>query len=104
MSAEELIRVKIANATLQVPVYIDKATTLQIAEEISKRFKDIEEESVRIDTQAFALHAAFTYAIEKHALEQQQDDDNRTMVKALDKITTRLDDLTDRFTLNDSDQ
>ena len=81
----------------------DEATTLKIAEEISKRFTEIEENSARIDTLAFALFTAFSYATEKHELEAQQDEDNRSMVKALDSITSRLDELTERFGVGDEE-
>lgn len=103
MSTEEWVKVRIANTTLQVPVYVDEATTLKIAEEISKRFTEIEENSARIDTLAFALFTAFSYATEKHELEAQQDEDNRSMVKALDSITSRLDELTERFGVGDEE-
>jgi len=84
------IQVQLGKAKILVPVCEDEETTRAIAERVTARLKQIEEESDRIDTHAFALQTAFSFATEVHALRGDSEQDTREITLALDKIATRL--------------
>lgn len=88
---QELMEVTLAGVRLRVPVYLDPETTLAIAERVNDRIKAIEAASTRIDSQAFALTAAFEFATELHAANAERDQDHRDLTKRLNALTSRLD-------------
>lgn len=90
MSPEQWRQVRIANVNMRVPVFLDEETTERIAQEVDACIARIEAESTIIDTQKFALLAAFSFAVEKHALLEEQDQDTRDLVKALESLASRL--------------
>lgn len=87
---EEFVQARIAKVNLRLPIYRDRQTTLAIAEEVSARVAEMEEEAGRIDSQAFALQAAFAYAAELHAEKAERETDNRELLKVLDRIAGQL--------------
>jgi cell division protein ZapA (FtsZ GTPase activity inhibitor) len=89
----ERLRVTIANRSVDVTICGDAETTERLAREVTARFREIEADSARIDTQAFALQTAYTYAVELQEAQQQASEDTRDLVKALDVIASRLRDL-----------
>jgi cell division protein ZapA (FtsZ GTPase activity inhibitor) len=88
--SEDFVQARVAKVNLRLPVYRDRQTTLAIAEEVSARVAAMEEQAGRIDSQAFALQAAFAYAVELHAEKAERDGDTRDLVKALDRIASQL--------------
>ena len=93
------LQVKIGKATLKVPLCVDEQTTLAVAQRISDRLQEIEEHAPRIDTQAFALQAAYEFAAEMHLLRKEQDQDAHDLIKALDAISSRLQELAKEFNI-----
>lgn len=89
----EYVDARIANVNLRLPVYRDKQTTLELAEKVSALIGAMEEKAGRVDSQAFALQAAFSYAVELHAERAAQDGDTRELLKALDGIASKLNGL-----------
>ena len=89
--------VRIANASIEVPVFQDQKTTLEIAQRVTDQVQAIEESYGRIDTQAFALRAAFDLAVELEQVRRNADQESQDMVMALDELVTRLKDLVDTF-------
>lgn len=92
----EYIEARIANVKLRLPVYRDKQTTLELAEEVTALIGEMEEKAGRVDSQAFALQAAFAYAAELHAERAERDQDTRELLKVLDGIATQLQGMLDR--------
>lgn len=90
---ERYVETRIANVRLRLPVYRDKQTTLELAEAVTARIGEMEEKAGRVDSQAFALQAAFAYAVELHAERAERDGDTRELLKALDAIATQLNGL-----------
>jgi cell division protein ZapA (FtsZ GTPase activity inhibitor) len=88
--SDESIQARVAKVNLRLPIYRDKQTTLAIAEEVTARVAAMEEQAGRIDSQAFALQAAFAYAAELHAEKAARDADNRDLLKVLDRIAGQL--------------
>lgn len=84
---------RIANVKLRLPLYRDRQTTLEIAEEVTARIAEMEERVGRVDSQAFALQAAFAYAAELHAEQAEREQDTRELLKMLDGIATQLNGL-----------
>ncbi len=88
--SEDFVQARVAKVNLRLPVYRDKQTTLAIAEEVSARVAAMEAEAGRIDSQAFALQAAFAIATELHAEKAARDADTRDLLKVLDRIAGQL--------------
>ncbi len=88
--SEDFIQARVAKVNLRLPIYRDRQTTLTIADEVTARVAEMEAEAGRIDSQAFALQAAFAYAAELHAEKAERDADTRELLKVLDRIAGQL--------------
>lgn len=95
------INVKIANATVSVPVYEDEETTRQIARMVTDRIQAIEESAERIDSQAFALRAAYDLAAALHDARREQQANEQHIAATLDAVATRLQHLADDYALDE---
>lgn len=94
----ELLDVKVAGVGIKVPVYEDRKTTLDLVQRVEARVQEIERQSKRIDTQAFALLAAVSFAREVAEVQQARNCDDQEMLSALSEIAKTLKVLTDKFT------
>lgn len=88
--SDEFVQARVAKVNLRLPVYRDKQTTLAIADEVSARVAEMEAQAGRIDSQAFALQAAFAYAAELYAEKADREADTRDLLKVLDRIAGQL--------------
>ncbi len=91
------MKVKLGGKTVEVPLYRDSRATLKLAERLNERLKAIEAQSGRIDTQAFALEAAFTFAAEAQRLGDDADADRVTTLKELERLSKTIDRLVREF-------
>ena len=91
------VKVKLGGKTVEVPVYRDSRATLKLAERLNERLKAIEAASGRIDTQAFALEAAFAFAAEAQRLEDDSEADRTATLKELDRLSKAIDKLVREF-------
>lgn len=80
-----------------LPIHDDLETTSLIAQRVEDRLKRIEKESDTVDTQRFAVQAAYEFAAEMYDLDKQYEDDIHELVKALEHIATQLKDLERRY-------
>lgn len=87
------VRTRIAGTVLDLPVVQDEAHTAAIADKVTERFREIEAASPRIDTQAFALQAAFSFAAELERISTERDEETRELVHALAELAGRLETL-----------
>lgn len=87
----QTIRTRIAGTVLDLPLVEDEAYTAQIADKVTERFREIEAASPRIDTQAFALQAAFSFAAELERLTADREEETRELVHALARLAGRLE-------------
>lgn len=101
---DKLIEVTVGRVRLKVPVMHDKNTTLRMARAVNARLEEIEKRSPSIDSHAFALEAAMSFAAEleqashefdaeKAGLIEQQNQDTRDILIALNKISEGLENL-----------
>lgn len=90
-------QVQIAGNKLQVPVHIDEETTEQLAAELSSRLKKIGATYETVNTQRDALATAYDYAVETAETKEQYEQDIREILKALERLTSSLKELLDRF-------
>ncbi len=81
---------KVGGATLQVPVFVDEETTDELVRLVNARLQKIEGESTRIDTQAFALLAAVSFAEDYLRLQEERRHDQEEILKTLRKVTEAL--------------
>jgi len=81
---------KIAGATLSVPIVKDQETTAAIVQTVNERLRQIEAQSAKINTQHFALLAAYSFASEVEELRQQANDHEREFLTELDVLLTKL--------------
>lgn len=88
---------KIANVSVDVPVYDDLQTSQEIAQQVTQRVEDIQENYGRIDTQAFALRAAYEFAVELAKAEKRHHQDEKDTIMALDEFAARLKDVLENF-------
>jgi hypothetical protein len=95
----EKVKLKIGALPVVLPIHVDMDTTLEIAGEVEERLKRIEDESDTVDTQRFAVQAAYEYAAELRDLKIEHKEDTDELTKTLDKIVTLLKQLTKRFHL-----
>lgn len=95
MNGGDFVEARIANVKLRLPVYRDKQTTLKLADEVTAMIATMEEKAGRVDSQAFALQAAFAYAVALRAEKDEHDADTRELLKVLDGIATQLNGLLD---------
>jgi len=65
------MRVTLGNMPLDVPIHRDEDTTLALVERVNKRLKAIEAQSPVIDSQRFALLAAYAFVIEASQCEEE---------------------------------
>ena len=91
------IEVKVGGKTVSVPVYQDRRTTLRLVQRLDAKLKEIEAESPRIDTQAFALEAALAFAAELADTETLHETESKEVFKELDQISKELDLLVREF-------
>lgn len=97
----DTIEVTIGRTKLFVPVVVDEATTLRVAERINNRLEAYQMQGGRIDDLTFALRAAFEFAADfervsrKRAeevlrLKQEAEEESDQVTEALDKILQTL--------------
>ena len=96
---DERIEVKLGGKTVSVPIYRDRRTTLRLVRRVTEKLKQIEADSPRIDTQAFALDAALSFAAESAQAEILRESESKEVFKELDHISRELDALVREFRL-----
>jgi cell division protein ZapA (FtsZ GTPase activity inhibitor) len=94
------IKAKLAGKSLEVPLYRDMRATQKLIERLNQRLKEIETSSGRIDTQAFALEAAYTFAAEAQRLLDDAEAERHETVKELDRLSKAIDKLVREFKLD----
>ncbi len=72
----EMVEVHIGRMRLKVPVVVDEATTLRVAEQVNARLEEIEHKSTRVDSLHSALLAAMSIACELETTRLKADDDH----------------------------
>lgn len=87
---QDTIRIEIAGVSLTVPVYGDVINTKRLADDVATRIREIEGRSSRIDTQAFALEAAVSFAADLQQSLDERAEDTRDLLRTLDQILTEL--------------
>lgn len=97
----ETVEVTIGRIKMHVPMVIDEATTLRVAERVNDRLESYPMQGGKIDDLSFALRAAFEFAADfervsrKRAeeglrLKQEVEDDTAEIAAALDEILESL--------------
>ena len=92
--SKEGIDVTLAGTRIRVPIFKDEETTVAIVERVQSRLEDISKTG-RVNTQAWALQTALSFAIEVEEVKQAADDEARLLDKRLKTLTQRLNALTD---------
>lgn len=93
------IEVKLGGICLSVPVYRDPHTTHRLVAEVNQRLKEIEKKSKRIDTQAFALQAALSFAAALDKAKALQEDETKNTLLELGHLSKSLQQLITEFAL-----
>jgi len=86
----EVIAVAIGRTKVRMPVIESREFTEAIARRVTERLAEMEEKAERVDTQGFALRAAFEFAAEAALLREEQRDTERDLVRAIDGIADRI--------------
>lgn len=88
--------IRIRNVPVIIPVVESQAVTESLLTQLETRLGEIEEGAGRVDTQAFALRAAFDFLAELHQLRQEHERDHKDLLKALSALSDRLQSLADQ--------
>lgn len=91
------IDIKIGGRNFNVPILKDEDTTYYIAKLVQERIKEIEKRSQRIDTQAFAIEAAMTFAFAQLDAEEELADNTADLMKALTSLSEAIESITRDF-------
>lgn len=91
--SDRYLQTKIANVTLRLPIYRDQKHTEELAREVGRLVASMEADAERIDSQAFALRAAYEFAKQLRELEDENAADLKALLKALDGTATALQQL-----------
>lgn len=75
---------------MEVPVVVDEKTTLRLADSVNDLLRKMEATSTRIDTQLFALQAAFHFASEAEVIRMHADGVEKEVATQLDLLMARL--------------
>ncbi|HNR30498.1 MAG TPA: hypothetical protein PKI11_06390 [Candidatus Hydrogenedentes bacterium] len=84
------ITVSINRIAVPVPEYIDARHSQEVADQVTARYKQIEDSSIRVDTLAFQLRTAYEFAVRVRELEDELRALNNRFIAELDGIHTRL--------------
>jgi cell division protein ZapA (FtsZ GTPase activity inhibitor) len=101
------IQVKLGGRLCELPPPEGDRPAQPIADQVNERLRRIEESAARIDTIAFALEAAFSFAAEAEALrdeiaalkrqhERERNEESQSLMAALEQVTTRLERIVER--------
>ena len=93
----DTLEINVAGTKLTVPLYGDPVTTRRIVKLVNERIKAIEKKSKRIDTQAFALLTAISFAAENAEAARQQSHETAELVASLGDLASSLKSLLDDF-------
>lgn len=95
----ESVTLKISGLPVSLPVHGDLETTEALALEVEKKMRSIEEEGGPVSTQRFALRAAYEFAAALKDIQEEQEEDNRELIKALEKTAATLKQMVKRYRL-----
>ncbi len=101
MKPGDVVEIRIANTRVRVPLHKDMAATQALADRITARIEEIQAGYGRVSTQEYALRAAFEFAAEMEAMQADQQETIHNLTTRLQRILTRLRDLTLEFTGGD---
>lgn len=96
------IDIKIGGRTINVPILKDVDTTYYIAKLVQERIQSIEKNSGRIDTHAFAIEAAMSFAYAQIDAEDELENNTQDLMKELLNLTKDLESITKDFDINES--
>ncbi len=89
MSAERR-DVRLGGVPIKVPVVIDDETTEAIVAQVNERFKLVEAQGGKINTQVYALQTAYQFAVDLFILKKKMEAEETDLVRALDRLTASL--------------
>ena len=89
--SDPFVEVRIANIPLKVRPYQSPEKTKAIAEQITEQVRAIEKTSGKIDTQAFALQAAYELAVELDIQRQRSAAETQELLRAVSMMADRLE-------------
>ena len=92
----DAIEVKLGRVQAKVPIYKTEEDTLRLVDLINERLLEIEAQSDRIDTQAFALKAAYAFAVEAAKSDDEREQDTHEFFAAVHAIAEGLQELLDQ--------
>ena len=96
------VDIKIGGSTFNVPIFKDKDTTYYIAKLVQERIKEIEKRGGRIDTQAFAVEAAMSFAFAQLDAENELEENTQELMKALSNLSTEIGSITKDFDIHEN--
>ncbi len=84
------IKSQVGRYTLDIPICENEETTIRIVQQVNECLQKIEDESDRVDSMAYALKAAVSFAAELHKAEAERANETKEILLALDAISEAL--------------
>lgn len=85
-----LTYVQIAGLNLRVPKFRSEEATNALVERVNAKLKDLESHSTKVNTQAFALQAAYEFAVEVAELKEAYAVTETRFVESIKEIEERV--------------
>jgi len=82
--------VRLGGVPIKVPIVVDAETTEGIVAQVNERFKQIESQGGKINTQVYALLTAYQFAVDVFTLRRKMEADESDLIRALDKLNASL--------------
>ena len=90
MSAN-MVEVRIGGLSIRVPAHGSKEETQALVDRVNSRLQELEAASTKVNTQAFALQAAYEFARESDRIRQEAADTQLDLLGALQDLTGRIE-------------
>lgn len=90
-STPETLTIRVANVTVTLPVYRSEADTRRLVALVEERMGEIAAQGGRFDSQAFAIAAAYSFAIELDQARITAEQDAQAISQRLEALTQAIE-------------
>jgi len=91
----ETVEIEVGRKKMFVPVVVDEATTLRIAERVNDRLEAYQMQGGRIDDLTFALRAAFEFAADFERVSRKRAEEVLRLKKEAEEESAEISDALD---------
>lgn len=93
MTQEGKVKVALRGVELSVPILKDEETTLRLVDAVNRRLRSIEAGARKVDTQKFALLAAYLFAMDAEETKLEAAEQEEQLLAKLDQLFTKVQEM-----------